>query len=161
MWLDVFTFLCNKLNFIVFFSHERKISQILESLARKWNTLERNEFATVATWLKQGESITNNSPAVPGPLQFELTKFHCISTPLYTYPYIHPSLYVPIYPPLSLLIRYIHPSIYVPSISTHLYMNPVYPLLYIRTLYIHPCISTPVYTNPVYRLPYPTHPLVP
>ena len=27
-WLDVFTFLCNMLNFIVFFSHEKKISQI-------------------------------------------------------------------------------------------------------------------------------------
>ena len=35
LWLDVFTFLCNKVNFIVFFSHEKKISQILESLTRK------------------------------------------------------------------------------------------------------------------------------
>jgi len=58
MWLDVFTFLCNKLNFIVFFSREKKISQILESLTRKWNALERNRLATVATWLKQKESIT-------------------------------------------------------------------------------------------------------
>jgi len=32
-------FLCNKLNFIVFFSH-KKVSQSLETLARKWNTLE-------------------------------------------------------------------------------------------------------------------------
>jgi len=32
--------------------------QILESLARKWNTLERNGLATVPTWLKQRESIT-------------------------------------------------------------------------------------------------------
>jgi len=38
MW---FTFLCNKLNFVVFFSHAKKILQILESLARKWNTLEQ------------------------------------------------------------------------------------------------------------------------
>jgi len=35
MWLDVLTFLCNKLYFIVFVSHENKIAQILESLARK------------------------------------------------------------------------------------------------------------------------------
>jgi len=42
LWLDVFTFLRNKLNFAGLFSHERKISQVLESLARKWNTLERN-----------------------------------------------------------------------------------------------------------------------
>jgi len=40
LWLDVFTLLCNKLSFIVFFSHEKKISQILESLAKKWKTLE-------------------------------------------------------------------------------------------------------------------------
>jgi len=33
MWLHVLSFLCNKLNSIVFFSHEKKISQILESLA--------------------------------------------------------------------------------------------------------------------------------
>jgi len=58
MWLDMFTFLCNKLNFIVFFSYEKKISQILESLARKWNTLDRNRLATVASWFKQRESIT-------------------------------------------------------------------------------------------------------
>ena len=49
LWLDVFTFLCNKPNFIVFFSHEKKISKILESLGRKWNTLERNGLTTVAT----------------------------------------------------------------------------------------------------------------
>ena len=61
LWLDVFKFLCNKLNFIVFFSHEKKISQILESLARKWNTLERNGLITVTTRLKQRESITLNS----------------------------------------------------------------------------------------------------
>ena len=47
--LDVFTFLCDKLNFIVFFSHGKKISQIL---ARKWNTLDGNGLAMVATWLK-------------------------------------------------------------------------------------------------------------
>ena len=58
MWLDLFTFLCNKLNFIVFFSHEKKISQIAEILARKWNTLELNGLATVTAWLKQRESIT-------------------------------------------------------------------------------------------------------
>jgi len=58
MWLDVFTFLCNKLNFIAFFSREKKISQISESLARKWTTLERNGLAAVATWLKQRESKT-------------------------------------------------------------------------------------------------------
>jgi len=60
-WLDVFTFLCNKHNFIVFFSHEKKISQTLESLVRKWNTLDQNRLATVATWLKQRKSITLNS----------------------------------------------------------------------------------------------------
>jgi len=49
------------LHFIVFFSNEKKISQILESLARKWNTLEQNGLATVATWLKQRESITYSS----------------------------------------------------------------------------------------------------
>ena len=42
LWLDVVTFLCNNLNFIVFFSHEKKISQILENSARKWNKLKRN-----------------------------------------------------------------------------------------------------------------------
>jgi len=61
MWLDVSTFLRNKLNFIVFFSREKKISQILESLARKWNTLEGNGFALVAIWLKQREIITHTS----------------------------------------------------------------------------------------------------
>jgi len=61
MWLDAFTFLCNKLNFIVFFSHEKKISQISESLARKWITLERNGLTTMATWVMQRESITHNS----------------------------------------------------------------------------------------------------
>jgi len=59
--LDVFAFLCNKLNFIVFFSHEKKIEQILENLAREWNTQERNGLAMVATWLKQKESITHDS----------------------------------------------------------------------------------------------------
>jgi len=48
-------------NGIVFFSCEKKISQILEISARKWNTLERNGLDTVATWLKQKESITLNS----------------------------------------------------------------------------------------------------
>jgi len=48
MRLDVLKFLYNKLNFIVFL-HEKKISQILESLVRKWNTLEQNGLATVAT----------------------------------------------------------------------------------------------------------------
>ena len=60
MWLDVLTFLCNKPNFILFFSHGKKIAQILKSLARKWNTLERNGLAMVATWLKQRESIMHN-----------------------------------------------------------------------------------------------------
>jgi len=60
MWLDVLTFLCNKFNLIVFFSHEKKISQILESLARIWNKLERNGLATMVTWLKQRESMTHN-----------------------------------------------------------------------------------------------------
>ena len=43
MWLDVFTFLCNKLNFIVFFLHEkknlasfRKFSQEMEYTGAKW-----------------------------------------------------------------------------------------------------------------------------
>jgi len=45
-----------------FFSfHVKKISQILESLARKWNTLEQNGLAMVATWPNQRESITHNS----------------------------------------------------------------------------------------------------
>ena len=68
----MFAFLCNELNFIVFFSHEKKISQILESLARKWATLERNGLATVAI----RESITqtfHNSNCFDGPLQFEFT----------------------------------------------------------------------------------------
>jgi len=56
----------------------RKISQILVSLARKWNIQERNGLATLATWLKQRESITHNSNVFGGPLQFELSKFHCI-----------------------------------------------------------------------------------
>jgi len=47
LWLDVFTFFCNKLNFIVFFSHEKNISQILESLASKLNTLR-------AKWTRYG-----------------------------------------------------------------------------------------------------------
>ena len=29
-----------------------EISQMLESLARKWNTLEQDGLTTVATWLK-------------------------------------------------------------------------------------------------------------
>jgi len=49
---------------LFFFPHEKKISQILESLARKWNTLERNGLAAVATWLMQKESITHNSNQV-------------------------------------------------------------------------------------------------
>ena len=61
LWLDVFTFLCNGLNFIVSFLHEKKVLQILESVARKWNTLERSALALVATWLKQKESKTLNS----------------------------------------------------------------------------------------------------
>jgi len=44
-----------------FVSHKKKISQILERLARKKNTLEQNGLATVATWLTQRESITHNS----------------------------------------------------------------------------------------------------
>ena len=67
LWPDVFTFLYKKLNFSVFFSHEKKISQILENLARKRNTLERKGLAMVATWLKQRESLTQTflcSPAV-------------------------------------------------------------------------------------------------
>ena len=48
----------NKLNFGAFFTSEKKISQILESVARKWNTLDRNSLATVATWFKQRESVT-------------------------------------------------------------------------------------------------------
>ena len=43
------------------FSHEKKISELSKSLARKWNTLERNRLATVVTWLMQRESITYNS----------------------------------------------------------------------------------------------------
>jgi len=58
MLLDMSIFLCNKLNFVVFFSRETKISQILESSARKWNTPELNRLATLATWLKQSESMT-------------------------------------------------------------------------------------------------------
>jgi len=61
MWPDVLTFLGNKPNFIVFFSREKKISQILESLAKKWNTLERNRLDTVATWLKQRENKHTNN----------------------------------------------------------------------------------------------------
>jgi len=57
----MFTFLRNKLNFIVFFLHEKKTWQILESLARKWKTLERSGLATVAAWPKQRESVTRNS----------------------------------------------------------------------------------------------------
>ena len=37
----------------LFSSRERKMSQILEILARKWNTLKLNRLTTVATWLKQ------------------------------------------------------------------------------------------------------------
>ena len=42
-------------------SHEKKKAQILESLARKWNTLERNGLTTVTIWPTQRESITHNS----------------------------------------------------------------------------------------------------
>jgi len=59
--------MCNKFNFIEFLSHEKKISQISESLARKWNTLERNRLTMVTTWLKQRENITLN-PASKGAL---------------------------------------------------------------------------------------------
>ena len=47
------------------FKWEENLANI-ESLAGKYNTLERNGFAMVATWLKQRESITldSNSPAV-------------------------------------------------------------------------------------------------
>jgi len=40
LWLDVFTFLCNELNFVVFFSHEikvfKKFSQEMEYTKVKW-----------------------------------------------------------------------------------------------------------------------------
>jgi len=62
LWPDVFTFLCNKLNFIFFFSREKKISQILQNLARKSTTLERNGLTMVATRLKhRAKSTTHNS----------------------------------------------------------------------------------------------------
>jgi len=45
LWLDVFTFLCNKLNFIVFFSHGeenlanfRKFTQEMEYTRAKWTS---------------------------------------------------------------------------------------------------------------------------
>jgi len=60
-WLVPPIYLFCGLTSLFFFSHEKKISQILESLARKWNTLERNGLAAVATWLMQRESITRNS----------------------------------------------------------------------------------------------------
>jgi len=71
------------LTLLFFFSHEKKISQILESLARKWSTLDPSGLTTLATWLMQRESITQNSnfsqlKLFYGPLLFELSKFHCI-----------------------------------------------------------------------------------
>jgi len=75
MWLVVLTFLCNKLNFSVFFSHEKKIWQILESLTRKWNALERNGLTTVATWLKQRESITQNSGLITKKCQISADRY--------------------------------------------------------------------------------------
>jgi len=42
MWLEVLTFLCNKFNFIVFFTHEQKISNLckfgqeMEYTKAKW-----------------------------------------------------------------------------------------------------------------------------
>jgi len=76
----MYTFLCNNLNFIDFlFTNVKKISQILESLVRKWKTLEQNGLATVAISLLQRESITHNSNFFVGPLQFELSQLHCMS----------------------------------------------------------------------------------
>ena len=37
---------------------------------------EKISVATVATWLKQRESVTHNSNFFGCPLQFELSKFH-------------------------------------------------------------------------------------
>jgi len=80
LWVDMYTFLCNNLNFIDFlFTNVKKISQILESLVRKWKTLEQNGLATVAISLLQRESITHNSNFFVGPLQFELSQLHCMS----------------------------------------------------------------------------------
>jgi len=39
MWLDVFTFLCNKLNFIVFFSCEKKISSNVRKFSQEMDSL--------------------------------------------------------------------------------------------------------------------------
>jgi len=65
----VFIFLCNKLNFIVFLSHEKKIAQILESSARKFNTLERNGLAIYGGHMGKAKGQHNSnflwwSPAV-------------------------------------------------------------------------------------------------
>jgi len=59
--LDVFTFLCNMPNFSVLLFKWEKNLAILESLAWKLNTLERNGLAMVGTWLMHRESITHNS----------------------------------------------------------------------------------------------------
>jgi len=75
MWLDVFTFLRNKLNFIVFFSHEKKISdfrnfrkfsrEMVDTKAR-WtcyggHMVKAKRDDNSQLWLRQRESITHNS----------------------------------------------------------------------------------------------------
>jgi len=61
--MDVFKFLCDKLDFIVFLF-----------------TLEENltNFRTLSRMANARESITHNSNFFDGPLQFEFSKFHCI-----------------------------------------------------------------------------------
>jgi len=62
LWLDMFTFLCNKLNLSVFlFIWEENLTNLRKFIARKWNTLERNGLAMMVTWLMQRESLTHNS----------------------------------------------------------------------------------------------------
>jgi len=84
LWLDVFIFLRNKLNFIVFFSHNKKILQISESLAKKRDSLEQAKWTHYGGHMAnaQWEHITQlklfiTHTSFGGLLQFEFSKFPC------------------------------------------------------------------------------------
>ena len=129
LWLDVFTFLCNKLNFIVFLFTWEESSQILESLGRKWNTLERNGLATVVTWLTQTFHNSNFSYLKLFWWSLALPSYPSFTVYIYIYIYVH---LLWSYPSLSYLYSL---QSYLPLIDLYLLWS--YPLLiYLYSLYI-------------------------
>jgi len=85
LWLDVFKFLCSELNFIVFFSHEkkssnfRKFSQEMEYTRAK-STRYSGHIARAKGEHNSSLKLFITQTLFGGPMQFELSKFHCTQT---------------------------------------------------------------------------------